>query len=89
MKKFILIIMVILIPILSFAALPIDINAANIHQLMSLPGIGEARAKLIIDRRTKRPFRSKEEIILIKGIGPKQYQQLKELIVATPIDKAK
>lgn len=55
----------------------ININTATTEQLMSLPGIGEARAKAIIRyREDKGPFRSPDELKEIQGIGDKMYDRI-------------
>jgi len=52
---------------------PVDINTADAATIaLELKGIGLARAQAIIDYRAKNgPFRSAEELALVKGIGPK------------------
>ncbi len=48
----------------------IDINTADAEALMSLPGIGEAKAAAIIAYREEHgPFRYPEELLNVKGIG--------------------
>ena len=58
----------------------IDLNIASRVQLMSLPGIGEKTADVIIEFRKSRPFSSPEDIMKIKGIGKKKFEKLKEYI---------
>jgi competence protein ComEA len=59
----------------------VNINNAGIRELETLPGIGPATAKKIIDHRNKYGnFKSKEELMDIGGIGPKKYGELEELI---------
>jgi competence ComEA-like helix-hairpin-helix protein len=58
----------------------VDLNSANAEALMRLPGIGKRRAERIIARRTKRPFRSPEELAAVKGIGPKLYKRLQPFV---------
>lgn len=49
---------------------PVDINAAGLEELMSLPGIGEARAQAILDDRAENgPYRYPEDLIRVRGIG--------------------
>ena len=49
---------------------PININTATAKQLMSLDGIGEVRAKAIIDYREEHGrFESVDEILNVKGFG--------------------
>lgn len=48
----------------------VDINAAGLDELMTLPGIGEVRARAILDyRRSHGPFRYPEDLIRVKGVG--------------------
>jgi competence protein ComEA len=48
----------------------IDLNTASMTELMTLPGIGETRARsIVIDRERNGPFRSVDEVTRISGIG--------------------
>ncbi len=59
----------------------ININTANETELDSLPGIGLATAKLIVDFRTKNgKFKTIEEIMKIPGIKESRFSQIKDLI---------
>ena len=59
----------------------ININTADKAQLMTLPGIGEAKATAIIARRTEHgAFRTKEEIMQVPGIKEAAYEKIKSLI---------
>ena len=64
----------------------ININEANIEELETLPGIGETRAKDIIDyRNTIGFFEEIEDILNVKGIGEFTFDKLKDLIVTNQI----
>lgn len=56
----------------------IDINTAPVEVLLTLPGIGEARAKAIIAYRERHPFKSIDELMQIDGIGKKIFEKLKD-----------
>ena len=59
------------------AADSVDLNTATQEQLVSLPGIGPAKAKAIIDYRTAHPFKSVDEVKNVRGIGDHLYESLK------------
>ena len=58
----------------------ININKASLEELMILTGIGESKAKSIIAYRTKTPFKVKEDILNVEGIGESLYASIKENI---------
>lgn len=74
MKKF----LVLLLALASFMFGAVNINTASKEELMSLKGIGEAKAQAIIDAR---PFKMPEDIKNVKGIGDKIYEGIKAEIV--------
>ncbi len=56
----------------------INVNTADIATLDQLPGVGPVTAQSIIDyRNVNGPFRSVEDLINVKGIGPKKMEQLR------------
>ncbi|MED1802178.1 helix-hairpin-helix domain-containing protein [Brevibacillus porteri] len=64
------------------ASSAINLNMATVEELMSLPGIGEARAKAIMEYRTKQgPFRSADDLKQIEGIGEKMFARIKDRLV--------
>ena len=59
----------------------ININTASAAELDKLPGIGPAYAGRIIDyRQAYGGFKSIEEIVNVKGIGPKTFDKIKDYI---------
>lgn len=64
----------------------IDINRANSEQLQLLPGIGPAISKRIVEyRKIHGDFKTIEDIIQVKGIGPKTFQRLKDYLTVDTI----
>lgn len=60
---------------------PININTASATELEKLPRIGPKMAQRIITYRTQHgPFRRKEDLMKVKGIGKKTFEKLKDLI---------
>lgn len=59
----------------------ININLADTVTLMTLSGIGESKAKLIVDFREENgPFKSIEDIMTIPGIKEGVYNKIKDCI---------
>lgn len=59
----------------------LDLNTATADELHHLPGIGPAKAQAIIAYRESRSgFQAVEELLQVKGIGPKIYEQIAPLV---------
>lgn len=59
----------------------ISINTASLEELQTLPGIGESKAKAIIEyRKTNGGFKEIEEIKNISGIGDATFEKFKDHI---------
>ena len=59
----------------------VNINRAEVWLLEALPGIGEVRAKAIIDyRRQNGPFHNINELVKVEGIGTATYEKIKHLL---------
>ena len=60
----------------------VNLNTATAEQLQTLPGIGPALAKTIIDHRAKSgKFAKIEELLNVKGVGEKKFQKIKDRLV--------
>jgi competence ComEA-like helix-hairpin-helix protein len=59
----------------------VNINTATIEELMCLPLIDTHKAQLIIEWRTKHPFKRVEEIIYVPLIGEYTYLHLRKYLV--------
>lgn len=56
---------------------PVDINHADVKQLMTIKGIGGKRAKAIVQyRKTHGDFKSLDDLTQIKGLTKKRLQTL-------------
>ena len=67
----------------------VNLNTAPVEVLGLLPGIGPAKAADIAAYRKKRPFRTVDELVRIKGIGRKMVRRLRvHLAVAGPTTAA-
>lgn len=59
----------------------VNINTADIAGLCELPGVGEGRAKAIIEYREQQGgFQKKEDIMQVSGIGEKMYARMESLL---------
>lgn len=64
------------------SAAPIDLNSASAAQLDTLPGIGPVLAQRIADFRDQHQrFASVDDLKQVQGIGPKKFEQIKDLVV--------
>jgi competence protein ComEA len=60
----------------------ININTADEAELDKLPGVGPATAKAIIEYRSRvGQFKSVDELLNVKGIGPKKLEQIRPYVV--------
>jgi len=59
----------------------VNINTATSAQLQTLEGVGPAKAQEIIKyRRSHAGFRSVDELVNVKGIGPKTLEKVKKQV---------
>jgi len=60
---------------------PVDINSADALRLEKLPFIGPVKAQDIVDYRNEHgPFSTPDDIMKVKGIGPKTFERIRERI---------
>ncbi len=60
----------------------IDINLATQQELQQIPGVGEViAARIIKDRAQNGYYQTTNDIVRVKGIGPKTYLKMKHLII--------
>jgi len=59
----------------------VNINSATADELMTLPGVGDATARAIIEERERGgPYSSVEDLMRVSGIGEKKLARLQGLI---------
>jgi DNA uptake protein ComE-like DNA-binding protein len=58
---------------------PMDINSASEDELKTLPGIGDAYAKKIVENR---PYKRKDELVSKKILPKTTYDKIKDQIIA-------
>jgi len=59
----------------------VNINLASEREIMTLPGIGEAYARRIVeDRKRRGAFKSVADLQRVNGIGPKRLEQIREMV---------
>jgi competence ComEA-like helix-hairpin-helix protein len=61
--------------------LRVDVNAAGAEELCRLPGVGEATAAKIIE---KRPFKTPEDLLEVHGIGPAKLKSIRQHLILGP-----
>lgn len=55
----------------------LDLNLATAEELEALPGIGPTLARRMIDWRAENgPFRSREDVLAVRGIGEATYEKI-------------
>ena len=58
----------------------VSLNNGTLEELITLPGIGEQKAKLIIEYRSTNKFQNIEDIKNISGIGESLFEKVKDYI---------
>ena len=67
-------------------AKPVNLNTATSEELQPVPGIGPATADKILQmRKSYGTFKSVDDLLAIRGLGPKQLEKMRKyLIVGKP-----
>lgn len=62
-------------------AKPVNLNTATSEQLQTVPGIGPATAEKIIQmRKSYGAFKSVDDLLAIRGIGPKRLDKMRKYL---------
>ena len=79
---------VLLLPTLATAG-PVNVNSADAETIAAeLQGVGLNKARAIVEYRQKHgPFRSPDDLSLVKGIGERTVELNRENIVVAPAGK--
>src|SRR5579859_5248465 len=60
---------------------PININTAGATDLQQVPGIGPSTAQKILDtRKSYGAFKTVDDLLAIKGIGPKKLEKMRKYL---------
>jgi competence protein ComEA len=71
------------------ATFEVDLNSADWPELVQLPGIGPTLAKRIVEsRETDGPFLDHEDIMRVRGIGPKTLEEVRPYLQPVPTARA-
>ncbi len=67
------------------AAAPLDLNSATVAELDGLPGIGPVlAARIVAHRDAHGPFRAPEDLLAVRGIGPRLLERLGPRVTVRP-----
>ena len=67
----------------------VDINTASAEELAGLPGIGDSKAKAIVEYRAADPFHTVDDLKKVKGIGDKTLEALRQNLMVSDAAPAK
>ena len=65
-------------------ATPVDVNRADEALLQTLPGVGPALARRIIEARAEAPFRAPDDLLRVRGIGPATLERMRPRVAVGP-----
>jgi len=73
------------VPLVAAEDQRININTASAVELAAAKGLGDVKAKAIVEFREKNgPFQSVEDLTRVKGIGPQLLAKLRPQVTAGP-----
>lgn len=67
----------------------VNINSATAEELAMLPGIGLSKATAIVDLRKGEKFKSTEDIMKVRGVGQRLFEQIQAYITVNGPTTAK
>jgi competence protein ComEA len=87
-SKQLLVLLLACAPFWAFAG-PVDVNTADAETISAeLKGIGMSKARAIVEYRSKHgPFKSVDDLSLVKGIGEATVARIKADVRVAPVSK--
>ena len=77
MKRIMFVLLTLMFLTVNIALAAININTADKETLATLPGVGDVKAEAIIQyRKDHGEFKNAEDLVNVKGIGPKTIKKL-------------
>lgn len=65
--------------------LPIDLNVAGERELAFVPGLSRRLARAVVEHRAASgPFASVDDLLAVKGIGPRRLEQARPRLLVVP-----
>jgi competence protein ComEA len=61
----------------------VNLNTAPPALLLMLPGVGPGRVRSILEYRARRPFRTVDELVRVKGIGRRMVREIRGRLAVT------
>lgn len=62
----------------------VNVNTAGLEELVTLPGIGEAYARRLIEYRKKHgPFERLEDLLNVRGIGDRTLERIRSRVTVS------
>lgn len=69
---------------------PINLNSASAAELQQVPGIGPSTAEKILQMRSSYgAFKSVDDLLAIKGIGPKRLEKMRKYLTVGKVPQTK